>query len=40
MDGALVAYHNTQKVFGFEYITLKEMAERVFGCEDFSNYIF
>jgi hypothetical protein len=31
MDGAFIAYHNTQKVFGFEYIKLKEMEERVFG---------
>jgi len=31
MDGAFVAYHNTQKIFGMEYITLKEMEERVFG---------
>ncbi|CAI2386460.1 unnamed protein product [Moneuplotes crassus] len=40
MDGAFIAYHNTQKVFGFEYITLKEMEERIFGCEEYSNLIF
>jgi len=27
MDGAFVAYHNTQKIFGFEYMKLKEMEE-------------
>ena len=37
MDGAFVAYHNTQKIFGFEYIKLKEMEERVFGCQEFSD---
>ena len=32
MQGAAIAYHNTQKVFGFEYIKLEEMENRVFGC--------
>ena len=40
MDGAFVVYHNTQKVFGFEYITLKEMEERVFGCTEYSDQVF
>ena len=40
MDGAFVAYHNTQKIFGFEYITLKEMEQRIFGCQEFSDQIF
>jgi len=40
MDGAFIAYHNTQRVFGFEYIKLKEMEERVFGCSEFSDKIF
>ena len=40
MDGAFVAYHNTQRVFGFEYIKLKEMEERVFGWSEFSDQIF
>lgn len=31
MEGAFVAYHNTQRIFGFEYITLEEMEQRVFG---------
>ena len=40
MQGALVAYHNTQKVFGFQYICLEEMEKRVFGCSEFSNVVF
>lgn len=40
MHGAAVAYHNTQKIFGFEYIELEQMERRVFGCAEFSNVIF
>ena len=40
MQGAAIAYHNTQKIFGFEYIKLKEMEKRVFGCPEFSDVIF
>ncbi|KAF9013467.1 mitochondrial protein Pet127-domain-containing protein [Cyathus striatus] len=31
MDGVLVAYHNTDRIFGFQYISLAEMDERLFG---------
>jgi len=31
----MVAYHNTQKMFGFEYIGMKEMEKRIFGNEYF-----
>lgn len=31
MDGVIVAYHNTQTMFGFQYIPLSEMDERLFG---------
>ena len=31
MDGVLVAYHNTAQIFGFQYISLEEMDERLFG---------
>jgi hypothetical protein len=31
MDGVFVAYHNTARVFGFQYISLDEMDERLFG---------
>ena len=40
MDGAFIAYHNTQRIFGFEYVKLQEMEQRVFGCSQFSNIIF
>lgn len=31
MDGVLVAYHNTERIFGFQYISLDEMDERLLG---------
>ncbi|CAG9327408.1 unnamed protein product [Blepharisma stoltei] len=31
MDGALIAYHNTKEIFGFEYISVSELEKRVFG---------
>jgi len=31
MDGVIVAYHNTARMFGFQYIPLEEMDERLFG---------
>ena len=40
MQGAAIAYHNTQRIFGFEYIKLKDMEERIFGCSEFSDVIF
>jgi len=40
MDGALIGYHNTQKIFGFEYVKLKDMEKRVFGCAKFGDIIF
>lgn len=40
MQGAAIAYHNTQKIFGFQYIELEDMERRVFGCSQFSDLIF
>ena len=40
MQGAAIAYHNTQKIFGFEFIKLEEMERRVFGCPQFSDVVF
>ena len=40
MQGAAIAYHNTQKIFGFEYIKLEQMENRVFGCSEFSDVVF
>ena len=31
MDGVFVAYHNTARIFGFQYIPLEEMDRRLFG---------
>ncbi|KAH0586325.1 hypothetical protein H2248_007572 [Termitomyces sp. 'cryptogamus'] len=31
MDGVIVAYHNTARLFGFQYISLQEMDEALFG---------
>jgi hypothetical protein len=40
MDGAFISYHNTQKIFGFEYIKLIDMERRLFGNSNFSDVIF
>lgn len=39
MDGAFIAYHNTQKFFGYEYISLAEIEKRLFGCPEISNQV-
>ncbi|KAI7886803.1 Pet127-domain-containing protein [Lichtheimia hyalospora FSU 10163] len=31
MDGLLVTYHNTQQIFGFQYISREEISARLFG---------
>lgn len=31
MDGIMVTYHNTNKIFGFQYISRHEMDARLFG---------
>ncbi|KAF9267511.1 Pet127-domain-containing protein [Marasmius fiardii PR-910] len=31
MDGVFVAYHNTERMFGFQYVPLEEMDKRLFG---------
>lgn len=40
MQGALVSYHNTQKHFGFEYVSTEEINNRVFGNVAFSDLVF
>jgi hypothetical protein len=40
MNGALISYHNTQQVFGFEYITLVDMERRILGNSNFGDIIF
>lgn len=34
MDGIFVAYHNTQRIFGFQYLPLSEMDKVLHGQED------
>ena len=31
MDGVIVAYHNTERMFGFQYLPLEEIDRRLFG---------
>ncbi|CAK5284231.1 unnamed protein product [Mycena citricolor] len=33
MDGVIVAYHNTKRLFGFQYVSLDEMDQRLFSPE-------
>ena len=40
MEGAFISYHNTKKIFGFEYIKLEDMQRRVFGNSNFADIIF
>ncbi|KAJ2378687.1 hypothetical protein GGI05_006699, partial [Coemansia sp. RSA 2603] len=40
MDGIFVAYHNTARMFGFQYITRQEMDNVVFGNELTGNKMF
>jgi hypothetical protein len=40
MDGAFVAYHNVEKVQGFEYIPTAEINKRIYGTEHYADTIF
>lgn len=40
MDGAFLCYHNTQEMFGFQYISINEIEKRVFGCKEFAEIVF
>lgn len=40
MDGILVAYHNTRKIFGFQYISREEMDLRLFGSTKIGDNVF
>jgi Mitochondrial protein Pet127 len=39
MDGIFVAYHNTSKLFGFEYIPREQMDDDIYGSNQFARYI-
>ncbi|KAI1789645.1 Pet127-domain-containing protein [Ganoderma leucocontextum] len=40
MDGILVAYHNTARIFGFQYVSLNEMDLCLFGREGAGTQVF
>lgn len=40
MDGIFVAYHNTDKIFGFQYVSLEEMDMRLFGSRAMGDKVF
>ncbi|KAI8987034.1 mitochondrial protein Pet127-domain-containing protein [Pilobolus umbonatus] len=40
MDGILVAYHNTRKIFGFQYIKREEMDARLYGSSEIGDQVF
>ncbi|KAI9250503.1 mitochondrial protein Pet127-domain-containing protein [Phascolomyces articulosus] len=40
MDGIFVAYHNTRKIFGFQYVSREEMDVRLFGSSYMGNESF
>jgi len=40
MDGCFVAYHNTQRVFGFEYLPISKMDQALFGNSEEGDKVF
>jgi hypothetical protein len=40
MDGVIVAYHNTDKIFGFQYIPLSSMEQALYGGAGRGKYVF
>lgn len=40
MDGCFVAYHNTQRVFGFEYLPISKMDQALFGNSQEGDKVF
>ncbi|CAE6347584.1 unnamed protein product [Rhizoctonia solani] len=40
MDGVFVAYHNTSRMFGFQYVPLQEMDQRLFGSHEAGERVF
>ncbi|KAI0712139.1 mitochondrial protein Pet127-domain-containing protein [Earliella scabrosa] len=40
MDGIMVAYHNTARIFGFQYVSLREMDLCLFGHEGAGERVF
>lgn len=40
MDGIFIAYHNTAKIFGFQYLSVSEMDNRLFGSRIAGDRVF
>ena len=40
MDGMFIAYHNTARIFGFQYVPLEEMEERLYGNKHAGSFVF
>ena len=40
MDGAMIAFHNTQEIFGFQYVPLSEMDLTIFGSIQYAEKCF
>ncbi|ORX46564.1 Pet127-domain-containing protein [Hesseltinella vesiculosa] len=40
MDGIMVTYHNTEKIFGFQYISREELDARLFGTTKMGDDVF
>ncbi|KAI0372193.1 Pet127-domain-containing protein [Pilatotrama ljubarskyi] len=40
MDGVMVAYHNTAQIFGFQYVSLRDMDLALFGRSDAGTRVF
>ncbi|KAI9209810.1 mitochondrial protein Pet127-domain-containing protein [Polychytrium aggregatum] len=40
MDGVIICYHNIEKIFGFEYLSRKQMSEYLCGSEGMMEQIF
>jgi expansin (peptidoglycan-binding protein) len=40
MDGIFCAYHNTAKIFGFQYIPLEDMDQALFGSSTYGTQAY
>lgn len=40
MNGVFIAYHNTLEIFGFQYMSLEEMANGLFGTGRIGENVF
>lgn len=40
MDGILVAYHSTSTVFGFQYLSREDLAQKIFSSEEMAEQAF